>query len=101
MVITATLGHQSLNQGLLAGLVGLALVALFLLVLYRFLGLVARHAKPIGIDLAEQRHGRGVAVRGAVGGKPKGGEKVAALKRREGGIRSGRKHRRHAGCAEP
>jgi SecD/SecF fusion protein len=41
VVITATLGHQSLNQGLLAGLVGLALVALFLLVFYRVLGIIA------------------------------------------------------------
>jgi SecD/SecF fusion protein len=39
--ITATLGHQSLDQGLIAGLVGLALVALFLLVFYRVLGLIA------------------------------------------------------------
>jgi SecD/SecF fusion protein len=30
-LVTATLGHQALNQGLIAGLVGLALVALFLL----------------------------------------------------------------------
>src|SRR5579863_371044 len=33
--ITATLGHQALNQGLIAGLVGLALVVIFLLVFYR------------------------------------------------------------------
>ena len=39
--VTATLGHQALNQGLVAGLVGLALVALFLLAFYRILGLIA------------------------------------------------------------
>ena len=40
-LISSTLGHQALNQGLVAGLVGLALVALFLLVFYRVLGIVA------------------------------------------------------------
>ena len=40
-LVSATLGHQALNQGLVAGLVGLALVALFLLVFYRVLGAIA------------------------------------------------------------
>ncbi|MBA2523253.1 MAG: protein translocase subunit SecD, partial [Solirubrobacterales bacterium] len=39
--VTATLGQQALDQGLKAGLVGLALVALFFLFYYRFLGLIA------------------------------------------------------------
>ena len=39
--VSATLGHQALNQGLVAGLVGLALVAVFLLAFYRILGLIA------------------------------------------------------------
>ena len=39
--ISATLGKDSLNQAKKAALIGLLLVALFLLVLYRFLGLVA------------------------------------------------------------
>jgi SecD/SecF fusion protein len=39
--VTATLGHQALNQGLIAGLVGLALVVLFLLAFYRVLGVIA------------------------------------------------------------
>ncbi len=39
--VSATLGKQALAQGLLAGLVGLVLVSLFLLILYRVLGLVA------------------------------------------------------------
>jgi SecD/SecF fusion protein len=39
--ITATLGHQALNQGLIAGLVGLGLVVIFLLVFYRVLGIIA------------------------------------------------------------
>jgi len=39
--VSATLGEQALNQGLLAGLAGLAVVLLFLLFYYRFLGLVA------------------------------------------------------------
>src|SRR5665213_3080721 len=40
-LVSATLGHQALNQGLVAGLVGLALVALFLLLFYRVLGVIA------------------------------------------------------------
>ena len=39
--ISATLGKDSLNEAKKAALVGLLLVALFLLVFYRFLGLVA------------------------------------------------------------
>jgi SecD/SecF fusion protein len=40
-LVSATLGHQALNQGLIAGLAGLLLVALFLLVFYRVLGIIA------------------------------------------------------------
>ncbi len=39
--VSATLGKDSLNQAKKAALVGLLIVALFLLLLYRFLGLVA------------------------------------------------------------
>jgi SecD/SecF fusion protein len=39
--VSATLGHAALNQGLVAGLVGLLLVAVFLLVFYRVLGVIA------------------------------------------------------------
>jgi len=39
--ISATLGQDSLRQGLIAGLVGLVLVMLFMLVYYRILGIVA------------------------------------------------------------
>src|SRR5437016_1422391 len=39
--VSATLGKDSLNQAKKAALIGLLLVAIFLLVLYRFLGLVA------------------------------------------------------------
>jgi SecD/SecF fusion protein len=39
--VSATLGKEALNQGVTAGLVGLGLVALFLLVFYRVLGLIA------------------------------------------------------------
>ena len=39
--VSATLGKDSLRQGLIAGLVGLVLVMIYLLVVYRFLGLVA------------------------------------------------------------
>ena len=39
--VSATLGKDSLNQGLFAGLVGLGLVLLYMLLYYRFLGLVA------------------------------------------------------------
>src|SRR6478736_564080 len=39
--ISATLGKDSLNQAKTAAIVGLALVALFLLIFYRFLGLIA------------------------------------------------------------
>ncbi|HEX4107071.1 MAG TPA: protein translocase subunit SecD [Solirubrobacteraceae bacterium] len=39
--VSATLGKTALHQGLIAGLAGLAVVALFLLFFYRMLGLVA------------------------------------------------------------
>ncbi|HEX2129254.1 MAG TPA: protein translocase subunit SecF, partial [Solirubrobacterales bacterium] len=39
--VSATLGEQALDEGLLAGLAGLAIVLLFLLFYYRFLGLIA------------------------------------------------------------
>src|ERR1044072_594962 len=39
--VSATLGEQALDQGLKAGLIGLALVVLFLIVYYRGLGVVA------------------------------------------------------------
>ena len=40
-VVGPTLGKESLNQGLMAGLVGVALVALFMIAYYRGLGLVS------------------------------------------------------------
>ena len=39
--VSATLGRQALDQGLTAGFAGFAIVALFLLVFYRVLGLIA------------------------------------------------------------
>jgi SecD/SecF fusion protein len=39
--VSATLGSQALHDGVKAGIIGLALVVLFLLVYYRFLGLIA------------------------------------------------------------
>ncbi len=39
--VSATLGKQALSQGLLAGAIGLAVVILFLLLLYRVLGVIA------------------------------------------------------------
>lgn len=39
--VSATLGQQSLDQGLYAGIGGFAIVALFLLVFYRILGVIA------------------------------------------------------------
>ncbi|HUA75744.1 MAG TPA: protein translocase subunit SecD [Solirubrobacteraceae bacterium] len=39
--VSATLGKTALNQGLIAGLVGFAIVCLFLLVFYRVLGAIA------------------------------------------------------------
>jgi len=39
--VSATLGKQALNQGLIAGLVGFGVVALFLIVFYRVLGVIA------------------------------------------------------------
>ena len=39
--VSATLGRQALNQGLAAGIAGFAIVALFLLVFYRVLGVIA------------------------------------------------------------
>lgn len=38
-VVGATLGHQSINDSLDAGILGLALVALFMILVYRFFGL--------------------------------------------------------------
>jgi SecD/SecF fusion protein len=42
--VSATLGQQALNQGLVAGLAGLLIVALFLIAYYRVLGLIATTA---------------------------------------------------------
>ena len=39
--VSATLGQQALNQGLLAGIAGFFIVALFLLIFYRILGVIA------------------------------------------------------------
>jgi SecD/SecF fusion protein len=39
--VSATLGRQALNQGLVAGVAGFAIVALFLLTFYRILGVIA------------------------------------------------------------
>ena len=39
--VSATLGSQALHDGIKAGIIGLALVVLFLLLFYRFLGLIA------------------------------------------------------------
>ena len=39
--VSATLGSEALDQGVKAGVVGLALVVIFLLLYYRFLGLIA------------------------------------------------------------
>ncbi|QEC48898.1 protein translocase subunit SecD [Baekduia soli] len=39
--VSATLGQQALHQGLIAGIVGFAIVAVFLLVFYRVLGIIA------------------------------------------------------------
>jgi SecD/SecF fusion protein len=39
--VSATLGQQALNQGLTAGIVGFVIVALFLLIFYRVLGVIA------------------------------------------------------------
>ena len=39
--VSASLGKAALNQGIIAGLIGLALVSLFLLLIYRLLGLIA------------------------------------------------------------
>lgn len=39
--VTATLGRDSLKQGLIAGIVGLIVVAIFMILFYRALGLVA------------------------------------------------------------
>lgn len=45
--VSATLGHTALNQGLLAGAAGLLIVALFLLIFYRVLGVIAVSALAI------------------------------------------------------
>ncbi|MBE2315422.1 protein translocase subunit SecD [Solirubrobacter sp. CPCC 204708] len=45
--VSATLGQQALDQGLLAGIAGFIIVALFLIVFYRVLGIVATLAMVI------------------------------------------------------
>jgi SecD/SecF fusion protein len=45
--VSATLGAQALDEGLTAGLVGFAIVALFLIVFYRVLGVIAVTAMAI------------------------------------------------------
>ena len=42
--VSASLGQQALDQGLIAGLAGFAIVAVFLIAYYRVLGLVATAA---------------------------------------------------------
>jgi SecD/SecF fusion protein len=42
--VSATLGKQALHQGLVAGAVGLAIVAIFLILFYRVLGVIATGA---------------------------------------------------------
>ncbi|HKI67393.1 MAG TPA: protein translocase subunit SecD [Solirubrobacterales bacterium] len=39
--VSATLGSEALHQGIKAGIIGLSLVVIFLLLFYRFLGLIA------------------------------------------------------------
>jgi SecD/SecF fusion protein len=39
--VSATLGKQALNQGLIAGIIGFVIVAIFLLAFYRVLGMIA------------------------------------------------------------
>ena len=43
--VSATLGSQALHDGIKAGIIGLALVVLFLLLFYRFLGFDRRHSR--------------------------------------------------------
>src|SRR4051794_30822234 len=45
--VSATLGQQALHQGLIAGLAGFIIVALFLIVFYRILGVIATIALAI------------------------------------------------------
>ncbi len=45
--VSATLGREALNQGLIAGIAGFVIVALFLLTFYRVLGLIAVMAMAI------------------------------------------------------
>ena len=60
--VSATLGQQALDQGLIAGIAGFAIVALFLLVFYRVMGVIAvaaaRHLRdlPARADQADPDH---------------------------------------------
>ena len=60
--VSATLGQQALHQGLIAGLAGFAIVAIFLLVFYRVLGVIAvaralhLRALPVRADQADPDH---------------------------------------------
>ena len=40
-IVSATIGHDALDAGIIAGIIGLALVALFIISYYRILGVVA------------------------------------------------------------
>ena len=55
--VSPTLGQDQLNAGIIAGVIGLALVALYMLFYYRLLGLVViagSHAERAGALLADQ-----------------------------------------------
>src|SRR5664280_976381 len=63
--VSATLGKDSLHQGLIAGMIGLGIVLIYMLAYYRFLGLVADANVVIFERIKEEvRHGK--TVRSAV-----------------------------------
>ena len=68
--VSATLGQQALDQGLTAGLAGFAIVAMFLLVFYRVLGVIAVVALgdlrdlPLRADQADPDHDDAAGHRG-------------------------------------
>ena len=68
--VSATLGQQALHDGLIAGIVGFAIVALFLLLFYRVLGViaVARAGRlrdlPVRADQADPDHDDAARHRG-------------------------------------
>lgn len=92
--IGASLGQDALNNSLMAGLIGFGLIALFMIIFYRFAGLLAsvalafytallvfliKCALPLGVSLAISVVVFGILVYKVLNSKESGPEKLIAL----------------------